>query len=351
MKAENDEVQKRRDARIKRDAEKFKANLKVGRPGFGGDLSSRSGEKIEAQESLEAGKERLELSGILWLSPKQLQENPYNEYPPLSGEELHELAKDIAQKGVLVPLIVRVSEDVLICGHNRRRASIEAEEPKVPVQRVLRLLSEEEEREIMKSENDRRRGGNWSKEKKVEFIQEHFGDRLEEDNRGGDRKSEKIRNQKFNEPLIESEAKAKNDLTNDGTINVSLNSNPSENFSEVLETGNQKFSEPLIQKNENLAREIEKKSRGNITEGTAKRIISDMRKEKKKEKAPEIREKERATLSDKDRKRGEKLALQLRTLRETREKLEGKLNNVKTEEKRVLKELKTIGQPELFGVE
>jgi ParB-like chromosome segregation protein Spo0J len=35
---------------------------------------------------------------------RRLQDNPFNEYPPLSGEELSELAKDIAEKGVLVPL-------------------------------------------------------------------------------------------------------------------------------------------------------------------------------------------------------------------------------------------------------
>lgn len=118
-----------------------------------------------------------------------------------------------------------------------------------------------------------------------------------------------------------------------------------------IENRDQKFNEPLIRKSENLAKEIEEKSRGNITEGTAKRIISDMRKEKKKEIAPEIREKKKSSLSEKDRKRGEKLALHLKTLRQTREKLEEKLSNVKQEEKKVLKELKTLGEPELFGVE
>ncbi len=58
-----------------------------------------------------------------------------------------------------------------------------------------------------------------------------------------------------------------------------------------------------------------------------------------------------SVISEKDRKRGDKLALHLKTLKQTREKLEEKLNNVRVEEKRVLKELKTIGQPELFGVE
>jgi hypothetical protein len=44
---------------------------------------------------------------------------------------------------------VRVSEDVLICGHNRKRASIEAKEPKVPIQRVVRPLTEAEEKRLL----------------------------------------------------------------------------------------------------------------------------------------------------------------------------------------------------------
>lgn len=341
---EKAEKERRKEDRAKKQAAEFAKTLEAPRPG----VRRISPEEIRPQEDLNTGKERLELSGILWLSPEQLQENPYNDYPPLSGEELMELAKDIAEKGVLVPLIVRVSEDVLICGHNRRRASIEAKEPKVPVQRILRLLSEEEEREIMKSENDRRRGGNWSKEKKVEFIREHFGERLEEDNRGAHKKqsgknfSEVLdgNDQKFTEPLIESEAEIEKSSTNHESIRESLNKPPGKNFTEVLE-----------KKPASLAAEIEEKSRGKITKGTADRLLSDMRKEKKKGKPAAIREKEKSSLSEKDRKRGEKLALHLKTLKNTRSLLEDKLIKVKEEEKKALKELKSIGQPELFGVE
>jgi chromosome condensin MukBEF ATPase and DNA-binding subunit MukB len=54
------------------------------------------------------------------------------------------------------------------------------------------------------------------------------------------------------------------------------------------------------------------------------------------------------SLSEKERKRGEKLALQLKTIRQTRAMLEKKLATTKEEESRIVKELKTIGQPELF---
>ena len=325
--------EERKEERAKKQAAAFAKTLEAPRPG----VRRISPEEIKPQESLAAGSDRLELSGILWIAPEQLAENPYNDYPPLTGEELMELAKDIAEKGVLVPLIVRVSEDVLICGHNRKRASIEAKEPKVPVQRVLRLLSEEEERDIMKSENDRRRGGNWSREKKVEFIKEHFGEVIHNVSHGGIRKKRnqdsmnlEIQNQKFNEPLIDGSKQT------DDQNSVNL---------EKQQASAQE------QDSMNLAEEVEKKSRGSITKGTAQRIIADMRKEKQREKPAAVREKEKSSLSEKDRKRGEKLALHLKTLRQTREKLEEKLVNVKTEEKRVIKELRTIGQPALFGVE
>jgi hypothetical protein len=155
----------------------------------------------------------------------------------------------------------------------------------------------------MKSENDRRRGGNWSREQKEKFIRENFAEAITEDRRGGDRKSVRAKDQNFTEVLIGADS--------------------------------------------NLAREIEKKSRGKITKGTADRLVAGMR---KKGVGPASPVAAAPTLSDTDRKRGEKLALQLKTIRQTRAMLEKKLAATKEEESRLVKELKTIGQPELFGV-
>lgn len=293
----------KKETRLNKAAEKFSDNLKVKRPGFGNFSFQPEDEKNkpEKQKSVKVSQTRIDLSEILWLEAESLRENPYNDYPPLSEEETVELAGDIREKGVIVPLIVRMDEDVIICGHNRRRASILAEEKRIPVQRVLRRLTEQQERELMKSENDRRRGGHWSKEKKEEFIQEHFGEDLTEDRRGG-------------------------------------------NFGNQYTGG--KSSVNFRQDSQgSLAKEIEKKSRGKITEGTAKRIIAGIKK-----KPSSSVEKRNPRISDKDRKKGEKLALQLNTLRKTRDILENKLKKAKEEEKRLLKELKNIGQPELFGV-
>ena len=46
------------------------------------------------------------------------------------------------------------------------------------LQRILSPLTDVLEREIMESENDRRRGGNWSRAEKERFIRENFGEEL-----------------------------------------------------------------------------------------------------------------------------------------------------------------------------
>ena len=183
-------------------------------------------------------KKGIELSEIYWYSPEQLKENPLNTYAPLSDDELLELMEDIREKGIIVSLIAKKIGDemILLCGHNRRRAAARLKLPKVPVQLILSPLTPKLEKEIMHSENDLRRGGSWSKEKKIEFILEHFGEDLSKDNRGGDRKSKTSQDQKF--------------------------------------------SELLLDDSKNMAKVIEESSKGNITEGTAKRLLSEIKKKK-----------------------------------------------------------------------
>ena len=152
----------------------------------------------------------------------------------------------------------------------------------------------------MKSENDRRRGGQWSREQKEKFIREKFGEEIHVDNRGGD-------------------------FGNQHTGGKS-----SMNFS---------------QKPGDLAQKIEKQSRGRITAGTAKRIVADLRK-----KTPKKPDSGSASLPAKDRRRAEKLAVQIRTLRETKTVLMRKIQDVDTQAKVELRELISIGQPHRFGV-
>jgi hypothetical protein len=271
--------EQKREEKLQRDIEKFKANIAIPRPGTG----------VSATDLPVLEKHGIELSDILYLTLADLRDNPLNEYPPLPDDELAELTEDIRQKGILIALIVK-QDGTIVCGHNRKRAGIAAGIVRGPAQQILSELTPELERDIMKSENDRRRGGQWSKEQKEKFIREKFGAELATDNRGGDRKSD----QKFNEPLINDAA--------------------------------------------NLARKIEKQSRGRITAGTAKRIVADLRK-----KAPKKPDSGTASLPAKERRRAEKLAARLETLRGVIVVLEKKLANARGEEKDVLRELKRIG--------
>lgn len=224
------EKEKRRAVRIEREAAAFAENLATPRPG---GVAAPS-----AYESVE--KRGLEISDVLYVDPRALSPNPLNDYPPLAEDELAELAADMDEKGVLIPLLAR-TDLVLICGHNRLAAALRLGLDRVPLQQVLSPLSPALEREIMKSENDRRRGGAWSRQKKLEFIQREFAGEIERDRRGGDRKSADRRDQKFTEPLIAAP----------------------------------------------LAKLIEKKSRGRIPEGTAKRLLAEVRRKSGKAAAPE----------------------------------------------------------------
>lgn len=282
-----------REERLRRDAERFRENISIPRPGT----------KTSVADLPVLKRHGIELSDVLYVPTSTLSANPLNDYPPLAAPEMAELVTDIKEKGILVPLISR-PDGVIVCGHNRHTAATAAGLERVPVQRILSPLTDDLEREIMKSENDRRRGGNWSREEKEKFIRENFGEAIAEDRRGGDRKSAKVKDQKLNSPLIGSGS--------------------------------------------GLADEIEKKSRGRISKASAKVIVAGMRKKGVSPASPPVSI--APPLSEKDRKRGEKLALQLKTIRQTRAMLEKKLATTKEEESRIVKELKTIGQPELFGV-
>lgn len=97
---------------------------------------------------------------------------------------------------------------------------------------------------------DRHRGGAWSREKKLKFIQREFAGEAERDRRGGDHG------------------------------NQHTGGKSSVNFSH----------EPP------LAKQIEKKSRGRIPEGTAKRLLAAVRRKSRKAAAPEKRSAARSAL-------------------------------------------------------
>lgn len=274
-----EEKQKKREERRKREVEKFKANIAIPRPG----TSSSQPLVLPVLE-----KHGVELSDILYLPLADLRDNPLNDYPPLPEDELEELTQDIREKGILVPLIAKL-DGTLVCGHNRKAAGLRAGVDRAPVQQILSPLSAALEKDIMKSENDRRRGGRWSKEQKEKFIQENFAQEISTDNRG----------------LNRSDVRKFNELSQAGTAD--------------------------------LAKKIEKQSRGKITSGTAKRIVADLRK-----KTPKKPDSGSERLPARDRRRGEKLRARLKTIQQVISVLEKKLAAARTEEKSVQKELRLI---------
>lgn len=274
-----EDKQKKREERRRREVEKFKANIAIPRPG----TSSSQPLVLPVLE-----KHGVELSDILYLPLADLRDNPLNDYPPLPEDELEELTADIREKGILVPLIAKL-DGTLVCGHNRKAAGLRAGVDRAPVQQILSPLSAALEKDIMKSENDRRRGGRWSKEQKEKFIQENFGEVINDERRGSHKRTGK------------------------------------------------RFTEPLETDSLNLAKTIEKQSRGNITSGTAKRIVADLRK-----KAPKRPDSGSERLPAKDRRRGEKLRARLNTIDALISVLENKLANARAERKAVLRELRPI---------
>jgi len=255
--------------RKKREIEKFKANIAIPRPGT----------SVLPEALPVLVRHGIDLSDILYLPLAQLQDNPLNEYPPLPEEELAELESDIREKGILVPLIVKL-DGVIVCGHNRKAAAIRAGLERAPVQQILSPLSAALEKDIMKSENDRRRGGRWSKEQKEAFIRENFEQEIGAAKHGGQR-------------------------------------------------GNQHSGG---QASMNLAREIEKKSRGRIAAGTASRIVAGMR--KKGVKAPSARD---------NRSLG-KLQARLKTIQQVIAVLEKKLADARKEQRNILLAIQAAGE-------
>ena len=281
-----EDKQKRSEERRRREVEKFKANIAIPRPGT-------SSSQPLALPVLE--KHGVELSDILYLPLAELRDNPLNDYPPLPEDELEELTADIREKGILVPLIAKL-DGTLVCGHNRKAAGLRAGVDRAPVQQILSPLSAALEKDIMKSENDRRRGGRWSKEQKEKFIQENFGEDITRTDHGGAR------------------ANAGRKSGNQGSMNLEK-VGPTEEQS--------------------LAKKIEKQSRGRITSGTAKRIVADLRK-----KAPKRPGSGSERLPARDRRRGEKLRARLKVLESVKQALQKKLENVRNEIEIVRAELR-----------
>lgn len=252
--------------------------------------------------------EGVRLSPVIeWVSPDTLRPNPRNDFEPLPSEEYAHLREDIARNGVLDALTAK-RDGTIITGENRWRIATELlaagseRVRKIPVRYYLGELSPQQEYDILEGDNLFRRHLTMQqkKERIKARIRRHFGEELDGDRRGGDRKSDN------------SGSKDQGDL--------------------------------LIGRSAALAEKVAHKEK--IPLGTAKRYVTELRKEKQ----PLGRRRRPETLSPKERRKGEKLAARLRTLRGVTSLLEEKLTKARAEEKKVVRELRSLGNLDLFGV-
>lgn len=277
-----------KEDREKRDLERFQAMLAVPRQGFAeGAALLESPETIPSQAPPDLT--GLELSSILWLRPLDLKIHPLNEryFQTESPDYFEKLTRDIKERGVLVPLVVKLDGTVL-AGHNRLRIALELGLSEVPVQKVISDLTGEREKEFLIKDNLLRR--QLSVQEKKKLILELYGAEIEQLQKGGDRGNQHT----------------------GGKVQL--------NFANT--------AAPLPDR-------IEKET--GIKAGTAKRIIAGIRKESQKG------QKREKTLSAKDQKRAEKLKLQLMSLSTIEESVQKKLENIRVEKRIVLRELKTLG--------
>jgi len=142
-----------------------------------------------------------------------LKPHPANKalFDELPEAERARLKEDIKERGVLVPIVAKKNDKgelVILSGHRRADIARELGRVFVPVQVVKGELTEEQEREYLAKDNVLRRHLTPGKRRKL--IVALYGDELDKDRRGGDRKSEeaKIKSENFtfdreNEPLPE----------------------------------------------------------------------------------------------------------------------------------------------------
>ncbi len=127
------------------------------------NLKKAQEEKTEKAEKRSVKKSNLpaqiesDENGTLWIDPHLLKPNPHQPRQIFDDDALNELAASIREHGVVQPIVIEDAGDgtfFIIAGESRTRASILAEQKKVPVQ--LRKFNDEKKLEIALIENIQR---------------------------------------------------------------------------------------------------------------------------------------------------------------------------------------------------
>ncbi len=172
---------------------KFKLTQKVD---FDSEIELKQIQEIQEK----AKRLGIPLSEVVYIPPTRLRPNPKNaEFFSIDDDKyLQFLKDDIKERGVIVPLIAK-RDEMLLAGHRRLNIASELKIKLVPVQYVERELTPDEEIEFLLKDNTLRR--QLSADKRIELLKRIYGKKLLEDQRGGDRRSNKAKSKSPHEVL------------------------------------------------------------------------------------------------------------------------------------------------------
>ncbi|MCG6167195.1 ParB N-terminal domain-containing protein [Leptospira sanjuanensis] len=236
---------------------------------------------------------------VKMVKPESLKPNPNNDFEPLSEEEYLSLKENIALNGILDALTAK-KDGMLVTGENRYRIALELKEHEdenvrrrvesIPVRYYMNELTQEEEYDILEGDNLFRRHltPEQRKERLKKRILRKYKDELVLDNRGGDRKSKSSK--------ISSE---------EGTSLTGNNSEGSEYRPDILKENTNEKSKVqgellIVNTVKDLAKKVSEKE--NIPVGTAKKYISEIRKEFKDKDQPSTKKEKKEETDKKTQK-------------------------------------------------
>ncbi|UML84270.1 chromosome partitioning protein ParB [Leptospira interrogans] len=267
---------------------------------------------------------------VKMVKPESLKPNPKNDFDPLSEDEYASLKENIALNGILDALTAR-KDGTLVTGENRYRIALELKEHEdevvrrrvenIPVRYYMNELTPEEEYDILEGDNLFRRHltPEQKKERLKRRILRKYKDDLLQDNRGGDRKSESLKEEasfqeeKSNlqgEGLIEGSnqiSKQESDILTEnssGEGNLFLETEGSKIHPEPLKQGSNeksKYHPDILIGKQDVAKKVSENE--NIPLGTARRYVTELKKElKNKDPKPSKKktEKKKETATKKD---------------------------------------------------
>ncbi|EJP13156.1 ParB-like protein [Leptospira interrogans str. FPW2026] len=282
---------------------------------------------------------------VKMVKPESLKPNPRNDFDPLTKEEYESLKENIALNGILDALTAR-KDGTLVTGENRYRIALELQKHEdenvrrrvenIPVRHYMNELTPEEEYDILEGDNLFRRHltSEQRKERLKKRILRKYKDELVQDNRGGDRKSESLKEEEKSKDdphlLIEEETKqevfSSPEKQTESAMELGLfqgevgtleeqakkkegleQKSKQESESSLVGSYSEKSNyegHSLIEKPKELAKKISEEER--IPLGTARNYVSELKKELKTKEPKSIAKKEKdeskiKTLKSKDK--------------------------------------------------